>query len=165
MEQLDNFIENPPQNFIEKIVAKQKDNSSFTILVFFLLAFVLSRGAVYVYQFGFLPSYPLANVFGTHVHHFVFGIGLVSSVGFLSLTLPYHVLKAWRLKLSAIFGFGLGWIVDEFGMWLHLEDNYLLRQSYDAIIIATIVLFNFMFFRKIWRKIFYAIFKKFQAGS
>lgn len=135
--------------------------SVFTIFIFFLLAFVLSRTAVYIYHFGFFPNYPFSNVFGTHIHHFVFGIALVCSVGFLSFSLPHQVLQSWRLKLSAMYGFGLGWIMDEFGMWLHLEDNYYLRLNYDAIIITSIILINFIYFSKIWKTIFYKIFKKF----
>jgi hypothetical protein len=152
----------PSYSLYEKLVLHHRGRSIFTILIFFLLAFVLSRFAVYVYQFGKLPEYPLNNVFGTHIHHFVFGIALVSLVGFLSLSLPSHIFKAWRLRLAAVYGFGLGWIMDEFGMWLHLEDNYFLRLNYDAIIITAIILVNFVYFSKIWKHIFYKIFKNFR---
>jgi len=145
----------------EKLISHHKGRAVFTILISFLLAFGLSRFAVYIYKFGFLPTYPLLNVFGTHIHHFVFGIALVSTVGLLSLSLPHQVLQTWRLKLAAIYGFGLGWIMDEFGMWLHLEDNYFLRANYDAIIITSIILINFVYFSKIWKNIFYKVFKKF----
>lgn len=151
-----------PNSLYQKLVLHHKNRSVFTILIFFLLAFGLSRFAVYIYQFGFLPHYPFSNFFGTHIHHFVFGIALVCTVGFLTLSLPAHVLQSWRLKLAAAYGFGLGWIMDEFGMWLHLEDNYFLRLNYDAIIITTVVLINFVYFSKIWKHIFYKIFKKFK---
>lgn len=162
MTEIYDYLDHPPVTLYERLVRRQKDNSTFTILIFFLLAFSLSRFSVFIYQFGFLPRYPFENFFGTHIHHFVFGIGLVSLVGFLTLSLPSHIALRWRLKLSAVYGFGLGWIIDEFGMWLHLEDNYYIRGSYDAIIIATIVLINFAYFRKIWTKIFYKIFRTLQ---
>ena len=146
----------------QKLIFHHKGHSIFTIFIFFLLAFTLSRFFVYIHKFGFFPNYPFDNMFGTHIHHFVFGIALVSLVGFLSLALPHQVLQSWRLKLSAIYGFGLGWIMDEFGMWLHLEDNYYMRLNYDAIIITAIILINFIYFSKIWKHIFYKIFKKFQ---
>lgn len=161
MNQIENLIENPPLTLYERIIGRQKGRSSFTILIFFLLAFALSRSAVYLYNLGLFQAYPLTNIFGTHIHHFVFGIGLVSLVGFLSLILPQHVLRSWHLKLAAIYGFGLGWIIDEFGMWLHLEDNYYIRGSYDAIIVALIILINFVYFGKIWNRIFYKLFKQF----
>lgn len=161
MVQLTNLIEHPPQTLYEKLITNQKGRSVFTILIFFLLAFTLSRSAVYLYGLGYFPNYPLTSVFGTHVHHFVFGIGLLAVVGFLTLTLPPHVTTRWRLKLSALYGFGLGWIIDEFGMWLKLDDNYFIRQSYDAIIISIIILINFVYFSKIWKRIFYKIFKSF----
>lgn len=159
MDQFSNLIEHPPVTLYERLISRHKGSSTFTILTFFLLAFVLSRSAVYLYQFGLMPEYPFADFFGTHIHHFVFGIGLVSFIGFLSLTLPVHVISRWRQKFAAIYGFGLGWIIDEFGMWLHLEDNYYIRGSYDAMIIATIILINFVYFNHIWKKIFYKIFK------
>ncbi len=159
MQEITSYIDHPPRTLYERLIRNQKDNSTFTILIFFLLAFILSRSAVYLNQFGLMPSYPFANFFGTHIHHFVFGIALVNIVGFLTLSLPTHITTRWRLKLAAIYGFGLGWIIDEFGMWLHLEDNYYIRGSYDAIVIATIILINFTYFRKIWKSIFYKIFK------
>lgn len=145
----------------EKLILHHKNRSVFTIFIFFLLAFGLSRTFVYFHQFGFMPYYPFDNIFNTHIHHFVFGIALVTIVGFLSLALPSPVLQSWRLKLAAAYGFGLGWIMDEFGMWLHLEDNYYLRLNYDAIIITSIILINFIYFSKIWKHIFYKIFKRF----
>lgn len=159
MKNIYDYVDNPPVSLYERLIRRQKGNSAFTILIFFLLAFSLSRFFVYIYQFGILPKYPLENFFGTHIHHFVFGIGLIAIVGFLNLTLPSHIAQSWRLKLSAVYGFGLGWIIDEFGMWLHLEDNYYIRGSYDAVIFSTIVLINFVYFQKIWKSIFYKIFK------
>ncbi len=164
MKNIYDYIDNPQASLYEKLIRRQKGNSVFTILIFFLLAFCLSRFFVYIYQFGFLPTYPLNNFFGTHIHHYVFGIGLVSIVGFLNLTLPTHIVATWRLRLAAVYGFGLGWIIDEFGMWLKLENNYYLRGSYDAIIIATITLINFVYFQKIWKRIFYKIFKSLQQS-
>lgn len=151
-----------PHTLYEKLILHHKGRSVFTVLIFFLLAFGLSRFFVYIHKFGFMPYYPFDNMFGTHIHHFVFGIALVTIVGFLSLALPSQVLQSWRLKLAAMYGFGLGWIMDEFGMWLHLEDNYYMRLNYDAIIITAIILINFVYFSKIWKAIFFKIFKKFQ---
>lgn len=159
MDQLTEIFKHPPLTLYERLITHQKGRSVFTILIFFLLAFILSRIAVYLDQLGLVPAYPFENFFGTHVHHFVFGIGLVSLISFLSLTLPPHVIARWRQKFAAIYGFGLGWIIDEYGMWLHLEDNYYLRGSYDAVIIATIILINFVYFSKIWKRIFYRVFK------
>jgi len=159
MDQLTDIIKHPHETLYERLIRRQKGRSVFTILIFFLLAFGLSRSAVYVYGIKHLSHYPFENFFGTHVHHFVFGIALVSLIGFLTLSLPPHIIARWKPKLSAIYGFGLGWIIDEFGMWLHLEDNYYIRGSYDAIIIAVIILINFVYFSKIWKTIFYKLFK------
>lgn len=154
------LVTHPPVSLYERLIARQRGNTVFTVLIFFLLAFVLSRSAVFLYDRGYFTYYPLLDFFGIHIHHFVLGIILLATTGFLSLTLPSRILSIWRLKLAAIYGFGLGWIVDEFGMWLHLEDNYTIRASYDAIIVTTIVLINFVYFQKIWTKMFYRIFRK-----
>ena len=159
MQELTHLIEHPPVTLYERLVTRQKGRSVFTILIFFLLAFILSRSAVYLYNLGFFQNYPFTNIFGTHIHHFVFGIGLVVLVAFLTLTLPAHITSRWQQKFAALYGFGLGWIIDEFGMWLHLEDNYSLRQSYDAIIISLIILINFVYFGKIWKRIFDKLYK------
>jgi hypothetical protein len=159
VQDIKSFIDHPPVTLYERLVARHKGRSIFTILIFFLLAFILSRLTVYLDHLGLMPPYIFANFFGTHIHHFVFGIGLVCATAFLTLTLPNHITLRWQQKFAAVYGFGLGWIVDEFGMWLHLEDDYYLRQSYDAVIIATVILVNFVYFSKIWKRIFYGIFK------
>lgn len=165
MDQLTNMIEHPPITLYERLITRQKGRAVFTILTFFLLAFTLSRSAVYLYNLGFFPSYPLTNIFGTHIHHFVFGISFVTLVGFLTLTLPPHLTARWHLKLAALYGFGLGWIIDEFGMWLHLENNYYIRGSYDAIIVSLIILINFVYFSKIWKRIFDKLYKALKKNT
>jgi hypothetical protein len=67
---------------------------------------------------------------GVHVHHLNYGILILAFVG------AYCLLKKNYSKpnISVVYGIGLGLTFDEFGMWLMLQDNYWIRQSYDAII-------------------------------
>lgn len=60
----------------------------------------------------------------------------------------------WRKKIIVLYGIGLGLTFDEFGMWLHLEDQYWMRTSYDAIVIISLVLLNAIFFGERWMRIF-----------
>ena len=76
---------------------------------------------------------------GLHVHHLVFGIVLLLVAGFaLALQPP----SPWLEFLAAGFGIGAGLTLDEYALWLHLEDVYWSeegRRSVDAVVIAALV--------------------------
>jgi lysyl-tRNA synthetase class 2 len=77
---------------------------------------------------------------GLHVHHLVFGIVLILLAGFLSFALQPD--GALLTVLAIAFGIGAGLTLDEFALWLYLEDVYWSeegRRSVDAVIIATII--------------------------
>jgi hypothetical protein len=72
-----------------------------------------------------------------HIHHLVWGICLMMLSGFLSFaTLDGGLLS----HLTAIgFGVGAGFTMDEFALWVHLEDVYWEkegRRSVDAAVLA-----------------------------
>jgi hypothetical protein len=78
------------------------------------------------------------HVGGTHVHHLNYGIFLLAGVGgYLVFSRPR---ERMRLIVAAIYGIGLALTFDEFGMWLHLNDQYWQRASFDAVIAITSVL-------------------------
>lgn len=76
---------------------------------------------------------------GLHVHHLVFGIVLLLATGFaLALQPP----SPWLEILAAGFGIGAGLTLDEYALWLHLEDVYWAeegRRSVDAVVIAAVL--------------------------
>ena len=77
---------------------------------------------------------------GIHVHHLVFGIVLLMLAGFLGFALQPD--SPWLEILAAAFGVGMGLTLDEFALWLHLEDVYWAeqgRRSVDAVIVATLL--------------------------
>jgi lysyl-tRNA synthetase, class II len=77
---------------------------------------------------------------GLHIHHLVFGIVLILLAGFLSFALQPD--GALLTVLAIAFGIGAGLTLDEFALWLYLDDVYWSeegRRSVDAVIIATIV--------------------------
>jgi lysyl-tRNA synthetase class 2 len=77
---------------------------------------------------------------GLHVHHLVFGIVLILLAGFLSFALQPD--GALLTVLAIAFGIGAGLTLDEFALWLYLDDVYWSeegRRSVDAVIIATII--------------------------
>jgi hypothetical protein len=77
---------------------------------------------------------------GLHIHHLVFGIVLLMLSGFLSFVL--QPASPWFEVLAGVFGVGAGLTLDEFALWLHLEDVYWAeegRSSVDAVIFAAII--------------------------
>jgi hypothetical protein len=77
---------------------------------------------------------------GLHIHHLVFGIVLIMLAGFLQFALRPD--SPWLEIFAVAFGVGCGLTLDEFALWLHLEDVYWSeegRRSIDATIVAAII--------------------------
>jgi hypothetical protein len=77
---------------------------------------------------------------GVHIHHQVWGILLVLISGLLEFR--YRPGSPWQEILGALFGVGAALALDEFALWLHLEDVYWSdegRKSIDAVMIAVVV--------------------------
>lgn len=106
-------------------------------LVAFAFTFVFSRILVYLIMARRLPDLYM-HIGGTHIHHLNYGIFLLAGVGaYLLFSRPRD---RTRLVVAAIYGVGLALTFDEFGMWLHLNDQYWQRASFDAVITITSVL-------------------------
>ena len=115
----------------------------------FLITFILARLLVYSILAGYLPQELFLHVKGVHIHHFTYGVVILSIVG-LYLILKRPPADSRGFKLTAwFFGIGLGLTFDEFGMWIRLEDDYWIRQSYDAIIIVGLLLLNIAYYRPV----------------
>ena len=134
----------------KKVIANQKDEVNFWILMFFIFTFTLSRITIY-----YLPSLYI-HVRHVHIHHFAYGILILAVVGLLALN-DLHRKKI--RTMGAFYGIGLALAMDEFGMWIRLDDNYWLRHSYDAIFVTTAILILLVYFENFWRKIFHIIFR------
>ena len=77
---------------------------------------------------------------GLHIHHLVFGIVLMMLAGFLAFAIQPS--SPWIEILAGLFGIGVGLTLDEFALWLYLEDVYWSeegRRSIDAVIVALIL--------------------------
>lgn len=76
---------------------------------------------------------------GVHIHHLVWGICTMMITGFLVFAL--EPAEPWYEILAGLFGFGAGLTLDEFALWVHLEDVYWTdegRSSVDAVIVAVV---------------------------
>ncbi|MFF5991170.1 hypothetical protein [Prauserella flavalba] len=77
------------------------------------------------------------HVGGVHVHHQVWGILLLLVTGML--TFRYDPQAPWAELLAALFGAGAALTLDEFALWLYLDDVYWSaegRRSLDAILVG-----------------------------
>ena len=77
---------------------------------------------------------------GLHIHHLVFGIVLMMLVGFLNFVIQPD--SPWFEILAGVFGVGMGLTLDEFALWLYLDDVYWSeegRSSVDAVVFAAII--------------------------
>ena len=114
--------------------------SGLIVLVSMLLSFVLIRTSARLMRSPKVPWWPgSVTPGGLHIHHLVFGIVMMLLSGFLlALQLP----SPGNEIVAAVFGIGAGLTLDEFALWLHLEDVYWAeegRRSVDAVVIAGLV--------------------------
>src|SRR3989338_5943316 len=103
---------------------------AFPILFAFVLTFVGSRAIGYLITYGHIPPLYLEPSPGLHVHHFTYGFFILAIAGYLALI--HHGPRA-RYWIALLHGLGLGLAIDEFGMWLKLRDDEVVRWSYDGL--------------------------------
>lgn len=122
------------------------------ILFSFLTTFVAARLIVYAVMNQLIPDLFL-YVRGVHIHHFTYGVVILAVAGlYLILKRPEPSQSQFKW-LTIAYGVGLGLTFDEFGMWIRLADNYWIRQSYDAMIIVSLILLNIVYYKWIIRGI------------
>ena len=129
-----------------ELIYDQRREIPFWMLIGFIPTFLIARFLVHTSPGLFL------NVHGTHVHHFTYGFFLLGITGYISLVWP----ERFRRLLGAAYGVGLALAADEFGMWLHLTDQYNTRGSYDAVIVVLAFLLAVVYLldllRAIWHR-------------
>jgi hypothetical protein len=107
-----------------------------------LITFLVTRTVTRLIRSGSGTSAGLGNIriAGNHVHHQVFGILIIIGTG---IVLVSETPKGAALDAAAaVFGVGVGLTVDEFALWLHLEDVYWTnagRKSVDAIFCVLVI--------------------------
>ena len=104
----------------------------FLASVGFLITFGIVRGITAMIRAGVGP---IQNVSagGLHIHHLVWGILLLLLVGYVWLS-EFGVDSSWLASLTAIaFGVGAALTLDEFALWLNLQDVYWERQGRESI--------------------------------
>jgi hypothetical protein len=114
----------------------------FLILLAFVCSFGFIRTSAHMIraQVSWWPG-NVETKGGTHVHHLVWGILLLLSMGYLGISTD--VGSPWFELVAIGFGIGMGLTMDEFALWLNLQDVYWSakgRQSIDAVVVTTSLL-------------------------
>jgi hypothetical protein len=113
----------------------------FVASVSFFLTFAGVRAVVYGVVHH-IPPFHFVQVEGRHIHHLVFGIIILLGVGYGWLCevgngSSSSSILVGRL-MSILYGVGAALTLDEFALWLNLQDVYWSREgrsSFDAIIL------------------------------
>jgi len=129
---------------------------TFWILIAFLVTFATVRLITHAIRAGRGP-FRNVSVGGRHLHHLVPGILLLLVTGFLSNAL--HV-QSGRTVVAVFYGIGAALTLDEFALWLNLEDVYWTKRgrvSIDAIVIAGCLCALFLLHLNFWHEVGRAI--------
>ncbi|MEX2107665.1 MAG: hypothetical protein WD827_02110 [Solirubrobacterales bacterium] len=122
----------------DQILAEEKQGL-FLVLAGFILSFAFIRMSTRLMRSPKVPWWPgsVVSESGVHLHHLVFGIVTMMIAGAVGFTVlgdsPYAEICAF------FFGVGAGLTIDEFALWIYLEDVYWAeegRLSIDATVIA-----------------------------
>jgi hypothetical protein len=125
----------------ESFLGGDAERAGLILLSAMLLSFLFIRTSARLMRSPKVPWWPgsVTTEGGLHVHHLVFGIALMLVCGFVLALQPD---SPWFELVAAGFGIGAGLTLDEYALWLHLEDVYWAeegRQSVDAVVIAATV--------------------------
>jgi hypothetical protein len=115
--------------------------AAFLVLLAFLATFLFIRTSARMIRDPRITWWP-GNVEtgGLHIHHLVWGIWLLLLSGFAAFVTDLDA--PWWQATAIAFGIGAGLTLDEFALWLRLEDVYWSkegRESIDAVVVVTVL--------------------------
>ncbi|HEX2707870.1 MAG TPA: hypothetical protein VHM66_07685 [Solirubrobacterales bacterium] len=122
----------------EHILAHERQGV-FLVLVGFILSFAFIRMSTRLMRSPKVPWWPgsIVSDSGVHLHHLVFGIVTMMIAG--TLGFAAHGESPYAEICGFLFGVGAGLTIDEFALWVYLDDVYWAeegRSSIDATVIA-----------------------------
>jgi len=118
---------------------KHDEQGLLLVLVGFILSFAIIRMSTRIQRsprFSWFPGSVVTDS-GVHLHHLVFGIVTMMVAGAGGFLAFGHT--PWTEICAFLFGIGAGLTIDEFALWVYLDDVYWAeegRKSIDATVIA-----------------------------
>jgi hypothetical protein len=118
---------------------KQDEQGLFLVLVGFIGSFAFIRMSTRLQRSPRVSWWPgsIVSDSGVHLHHLVFGIVTMMIAGAGGFLAFGHT--PWTEICALLFGVGAGLTIDEFALWVYLDDVYWAqegRKSIDATVIA-----------------------------
>jgi hypothetical protein len=102
---------------------------------FFTAAFVV-RGITLAIHYNIGPLHDV-SLHGRHIHHLVWGIALLLSIGYawlLQVGTGGARSNIWTARLTCmLYGVGAALTLDEFALWLNLRDVYWEREGRESV--------------------------------
>jgi hypothetical protein len=120
-------------------LAEHDEQGLFLVLAGFILSFAFIRMSTRLMRSPKVPWWPgsIVSDSGVHLHHLVFGIVTMMAAGALGF-LAFGK-SPWTEICAFAFGIGAGLTINEFALWVYLDDVYWAeegRSSIDATVIA-----------------------------
>jgi hypothetical protein len=114
----------------------RRQERQFLSSVSFFVTFAITRSITHAIRRDIGPFHNVSRG-GVHIHHLVWGIFGLLGVGYLWLdqvgTGMEHTSARTSRLTSLLYGAGAALTLDEFALWLHLEDDYWAKQGRDSI--------------------------------
>ncbi len=120
-------------------LGEQHEQGVFLVLVGLVGSFAFIRMSTRIIRSGSVSWWPgnIESETGLHLHHLVFGIVTMMLAGTLTFVADG---RAPFTELCALgFGIGVGLTIDEFALWVHLDDVYWAREGRSSVDAAVIV--------------------------
>ena len=131
----------------------------FLILIAFTISFAFIRTSTHMIraQVSWWPG-NVETKSGMHIHHLVWGILLLMVMGYVGIATS--IPDPWFELVAIGFGIGMGLTLDEFALWLNLEDVYWQkkgRQSINAVVVTMALLFIALLGLRFWIDVWDAV--------
>ncbi len=115
------------------------EQAVFLVLVGFIGSFAFIRMSTRIIRSESVSWWPgnIESESGLHLHHLVFGIVTMMAAGTLGFVADGR--QPFTEICALAFGIGVGLTIDEFALWVHLEDVYWEREGRSSIDATVIV--------------------------
>jgi hypothetical protein len=125
-------------------LVEHDEQGIFLVLAGFVLSFAFIRMSTRLMRSPRVSWWPgsVVSDSGVHLHHLVFGIVTMMIAGTLGFAALGH--SPYTEICAFAFGVGAGLTIDEFALWVYLDDVYWAeegRSSIDATVIAAAGMF------------------------